>query len=96
MTEPTFRREAARSCSIRCCSVLIVSQPEFGELKELRLILEKNVVRLAILNATEDDLLQLRECVEKTQSLKDKAEKKYDELLALESRISRDSWKGRE
>lgn len=63
---------------------LIVSQPEFGELKELRLILEKNVVRLAILNATEDDLLQLRECVEKTQSLKDKAEKKYDELLALD------------
>ncbi len=63
---------------------LIVSQPEFGELKELRLILERNVVRLAILNATEDDLLQLRECVEKTQSLKDKAEKKYDELLALD------------
>ncbi len=63
---------------------LIVSQPEFGELKELRLILEKNVVRLAVQNATDDDLLQLRECVEKTLSLKDKAEKKYDELLALD------------
>lgn len=63
---------------------LIVSQPEFAELKELRLILEKNVVRLATLNATDDDLRQLRECVEKTVSLKDKAEKKYDELLALD------------
>jgi DNA-binding FadR family transcriptional regulator len=63
---------------------LIVSQPEFAELKELRVILEKNVVRLAILNATDDDLRQLRECVEKTLSLKDKAEKKYDELLSLD------------
>ncbi len=63
---------------------LIVSQPEFGELKELRLILEKNVVRLAIENATSDDLELLRECVEKTQLLKDKAEKKYEELLELD------------
>lgn len=63
---------------------LIVSQPEFAELKELRLILEKNVVRLAILNATEDDLHLLRECVAKTLSLKDKPEKNYDELLALD------------
>jgi len=63
---------------------LIVSQRECVELKEFGMILEKNVVRLAILNATEDDHLQLRECVEKTQSLKDKTEKKYDELLALD------------
>ena len=63
---------------------LIVSQPEFAELKELRLILEKNVVRLAVLHASDDDLRQLRDCVEKTLSLKDKAEKKYDELLELD------------
>ena len=63
---------------------LIVSQPEFSELKELRLILEKNVVRLAVRNATDEDLWKLRECVEKTLSLKNKAEKKYDELLDLD------------
>lgn len=63
---------------------LIVSQPEFAELKELRLILEKNVVRLAILNATDDDLRALRDCVDKTVSLKDKPEKNYDELLSLD------------
>jgi DNA-binding FadR family transcriptional regulator len=63
---------------------LIVSQPEFAELKELRVILEKNVVRLAVLNATDDDLRLLRECVEKTESLKNKTEKKYDELLAFD------------
>jgi DNA-binding FadR family transcriptional regulator len=63
---------------------LIVSQPEFAELKELRTLLEKNVVRLAVLNATEENLRELCECVEKTQALKDKAEKDYDELLALD------------
>jgi DNA-binding FadR family transcriptional regulator len=63
---------------------LIVSQPEFAELKELRFILEKNAVRLATLNATEDELRELRECVEKTKALKDKAEKNYDELLSLD------------
>lgn len=63
---------------------LIVSQPAFAELKELRVILEKNVVRLAVLHATEDDLAALRECAEKTRALKDKEEKNYDELLALD------------
>jgi DNA-binding FadR family transcriptional regulator len=63
---------------------LIVSQPEFAELKELRTLLEKNVVRLATLNASDDDLRLLRECVEKTRSLKDKTEKKYEELLLLD------------
>ena len=63
---------------------MIVSQPEFAELKELRVILEKNVVRLAILHATDDDLRHLRECVQKTVSLRDKAEKNFEELLALD------------
>ena len=63
---------------------LIDTQPEFAEVKELRQILEKNVVRLAILNASDEDMQQLRECVEKTHSLKDKAEKNYEELLALD------------
>ncbi len=63
---------------------LIVSQPEFAELKELRTILEKNVVRLAILNASEAEIGELRECVARTRALKNSKEKKYDELLSLD------------
>ena len=63
---------------------LIVSQPRFAELKELRVILEKNVARLAILNADDDDFKALRNCVERTQSLKAQASKNYEELLALD------------
>jgi DNA-binding FadR family transcriptional regulator len=63
---------------------MIVSQPHFSELKELRLILEKNVVRLAIRNAGDEDLQPLRDCLEKTEALKDKEEKKYEELLAYD------------
>ena len=63
---------------------LIVSQPRFAELKELRVILEKNVARLAVLNATPEDLRCLRNCVERTQSLKARASKNYDELLSLD------------
>lgn len=63
---------------------LIVSQPRFAELKELRVILEKNVVRLAVRNATDGDLNRLRSCVERTQSLKDRASKNYEDLLALD------------
>ncbi len=63
---------------------LIVSQPEFAELKELRTILEKNVARLAIANATEEDVRQLRGCLEKTQLLKEAKDKNYEELLALD------------
>lgn len=60
---------------------LIISRPEFAELKELRRILETNVVRLAVQNATEEDLCALSACLEKTTALKDKKEKIYEELL---------------
>ena len=63
---------------------MIVSQPKFAELKELRLILEKNVVRLAIVNAGEDDIQALQDCLAKTEALKNRADKKYDELLAYD------------
>ena len=60
---------------------LIVSQPKFAEVKELRLILEKNVVRLAIANASEDDVSALRRCLSNTQALNSHEEKDYDDLL---------------
>lgn len=63
---------------------MIVSRPKFAELKELRLILEKNVVRLAVLNASEDDIQALRDCLEQTEALKNRADKKYEELLAYD------------
>ena len=63
---------------------MIVSRPKFAELKELRLILEKNVVRLAVLNAGEDDIQALRDCLENTEALKNRADKKYEELLAYD------------
>ena len=63
---------------------MIVSRPKFAELKELRLILEKNVVRLAVINAGEDDIEALRACLEQTEALKDRADKKYEELLAYD------------
>ena len=63
---------------------LIVSRPDFAELKELRLILETNVVRLSVQNATEEDLHDLAACLKNTTDLKDKKEKKYDELLAYD------------
>lgn len=68
---------------------MIVSQPNFAELKELRLILEKNVVRLATLNADESDIRALKECLEKTENLKDKTDKKYDELLGYDLEFHR-------
>ena len=63
---------------------LIVSQPRFAELKELRIILEKNVARLAALNATHEDLSLLKNCVERTHSLRSDQSKDYEALLALD------------
>jgi GntR family transcriptional regulator, transcriptional repressor for pyruvate dehydrogenase complex len=63
---------------------LIVSQPKFGEIKELRLILEKNVVRLAIRNAAEEEIKRLRNCFESMQALNSKEKKNYEELLAYD------------
>ena len=61
---------------------MIVSQPQFSELKELRLILEKNVVRLAIRDAGNDDIKALRSCFEKMHALQKGREKNDEDLLA--------------
>ncbi len=63
---------------------LIVSQPSFDELKELRLILEVNVIRLVIRNAGEEDIRELRNCYAKMNELKNKEKQEYDELLAYD------------
>lgn len=63
---------------------LIVSQPDFGELKELRQILEINVVRLVIRNAGPEEIEALRHSHKNMTLLKDKSDKKYEELLAYD------------
>ena len=63
---------------------LIASQPRFSEIKELRLILEKNVVRLAIQNASTEEIQAVRECFEKMQVLRTSGEKREDVLLACD------------
>ncbi len=63
---------------------MIVSQPKFAELKELRLILEKNVVRLAIRHAADEDIQILRKCFEKMLALHTGEEKKEEDLLAYD------------
>lgn len=63
---------------------LIVSQPDFRELKEFRQILELNVVRLAIRNAGDAQLQALRDCYESMQGLKGKPVKEYEELLTYD------------
>jgi DNA-binding FadR family transcriptional regulator len=63
---------------------LIVSQPGFDELKELRLILETSVIRLVIRNAGEEDIQILRDCYANMKELKNKEEKRYEELLAYD------------
>lgn len=63
---------------------MIVSQPQFVDIKDLRVILEKGVVRLAVLYADEEDLRRLRDCFLRTQALKGKIDHDYDELLALD------------
>ncbi|WP_235814670.1 FadR/GntR family transcriptional regulator [Propionispora sp. 2/2-37] len=62
----------------------ILSAPEFDELKELRVLLEKDVIRLAIKNAGEEDIKLLRQCYESMETLKHSEDKNYDELLACD------------
>jgi len=63
---------------------LIVSQPKFAELKELRLILEKNVVRLVIRNAGDGDIRVLRDCFDRLQALRADKGRDEDDLLTHE------------
>lgn len=62
----------------------ILSQPEFEELRELRVLLEKDVIRLAIKNATESDVASLQQCYESMEVLKHNDDKNYDKLLACD------------
>ena len=48
----------------------ILSQPAFDDLKELRLMLEKYIVRLAIKNETDEDLANLKTCNLELKNLK--------------------------
>jgi len=68
---------------------MIVSQPKFAELKELRRILEKNVVRLAIQNAADEELQALRHCFEKMRALKKGDGENDVELLACDLEFHR-------
>lgn len=63
---------------------LIVSQPRFDELKELRQILEVNVIRLVIQNACVEDIQALRDCYAKMNELKNKEKKEYEDLLVYD------------
>jgi GntR family transcriptional regulator, transcriptional repressor for pyruvate dehydrogenase complex len=60
---------------------LILSQPDFEELKEFRMILEKDVVGLVVKNSSDADLKNLRKCYEDMLDLKNKAEGTYKEIL---------------
>lgn len=63
---------------------LILSQPTFDELKEFRLLLEKDVVRLVIANAGDDEIRLLRGVHEQMDALKGQAARSYDRLLAAD------------
>jgi DNA-binding FadR family transcriptional regulator len=63
---------------------LILSQPNFGELKEFRLLLEKDVVRLAIGKASDGEIRLLRDVYEKMAALKGQTSQNYDRLLELD------------
>lgn len=62
----------------------ILSQPEFAELQELRLLLEKDVLRLVIKNASDDDLKALRKCHEELELLKTNPEQMADRVLEFD------------
>ncbi|WP_207857562.1 FadR/GntR family transcriptional regulator [Lucifera butyrica] len=62
----------------------ILSQPEFAELQELRLLLEKDVLRLVIKNATDREIEVLRKCHESLEALKIDNERTADKVLACD------------
>lgn len=59
----------------------ILSRPDFEELKELRLILEKDVVCMVIKNATIQDVEILRECHASLELLREKDGTNHEDLL---------------
>lgn len=60
---------------------LILSQPNFDELKEFRLLLEKDIVRLVIRNAGTEDIQLLRNVYEEMNALKGQVSQSYEKLL---------------
>lgn len=60
---------------------LILSQPNFEELKEFRLLLEKDVIGLVIKNANDEDIRLLRDAYQEMNALKDQESKSYEKLL---------------
>lgn len=60
---------------------LILSQPNFDELKEFRLLLEKDVVRLVIKSASAEEIQLLRNAYEEMNALKNRESRNYEQLL---------------
>lgn len=60
---------------------LILSKPNFDELKEFRYLLEKDVVGLVIKHAGDGDIRLLRSAYEEMNALKDQKSKSYEKLL---------------
>lgn len=60
---------------------LILSQPNFDELKEFRLLLEKDVVSLVIKNASTGEIQLLRNAYEEMNALKGHESHSYEQLL---------------
>ncbi|MBP2640478.1 MAG: transcriptional regulator [Firmicutes bacterium] len=59
----------------------ILTQSSINELKELRLLLEKDVIRLVVKNATDSDIQTLRDCHETMETLKNDNTKFFNEEL---------------
>lgn len=60
---------------------LILSKPNFDELKEFRFLLERDVIGLVIKNASDEDIQLLRDAYEEMNALKDQESKSYEKLL---------------
>lgn len=60
---------------------LILSKPNFDELKEFRFLIEKDVVGLVIKNAGDEDIQLLRQAHQEMVALKDHKAKSYEKLL---------------
>ncbi len=60
---------------------LILSKPNFDELKEFRILMEKDVIGLVIKNASDEDIRQLRQAHEEMDALREHKARSYEKLL---------------
>ncbi len=60
---------------------LIISKPNFDELKEFRFLLERDIVALVIKKAGDEDIRLLRNAYEEMNALKDQKSRSYEKLL---------------